>query len=229
MSGASLLCLCTLGLPRDSGGLRIGLERLIRGSKPCPGIGASEHTHYRLRSTSPRVLYDGDTPQPLAVWILGPCACREIGLIWMDKDSKNHTLHLTARSGKAQEIGAGYMTSLIVDGEERPALGVGEEAKSGFLTLRRLPVEKLGRYSMDTFSLEIQGLLNLRLQMRPAHPSHQTPTDAQVHFNVHIRHLEVQYRTVVLARCSSALSCYQGAGISQLSCSGFSSTALRRT
>lgn len=119
---------------------------------------------------------------------------REIGILWLDSEGNQHTLHVTARTGKEQEMKEGFLARLAYNGAEYAVPGFGEAITVKGLTLKHVSAEKMGPYDLETFSLEIQGLLKLRLQMRPAHPLLQTPMDAYVHFNINIDSLEVSRR-----------------------------------
>lgn len=45
---------------------------------------------------------------------------------------------------------------------------------------------------VDTYSLEIEGVLEMRLELRPAHPALRKNGDSWVHFNLHIDDVKVR-------------------------------------
>ncbi|CAI5493374.1 unnamed protein product [Closterium sp. Naga37s-1] len=98
-----------------------------------------------------------------------------------------HSLVLTARNGKEQLRGAsGFLASAEIDGTPLPRLTPGETRSlaGGKVSLEFVGEEKTGPYDVDHYYLRIDGLLELDLKLRPAHPLLQTPDDAQVHINV---------------------------------------------
>ncbi|CAI7812832.1 unnamed protein product [Closterium sp. NIES-53] len=121
---------------------------------------------------------------------------RQLALMWTDAaDSDNtvsakpatHSLVLTARDGKEQLRGdSGFLASAELDGTHLPRLAPGESRSlaGGKVSLEFVGEEKTGPYDVDHYYLRIDGLLELDLKLRPAHPLLQTPDDAQVHINV---------------------------------------------
>ncbi|CAI5493373.1 unnamed protein product [Closterium sp. Naga37s-1] len=122
---------------------------------------------------------------------------RQLAVMWTDDsaDSDNtvsakpaaHSLVLTARDGKEQLRGeAGFLASAEIDGTPLPHLAPGETRSlaGGKVSLEFVGEEKTGPYDVDHYYLRIDGLLELDLKLRPAHPLLRTPDDAQVHINV---------------------------------------------
>ncbi|CAI5512809.1 unnamed protein product [Closterium sp. Naga37s-1] len=120
---------------------------------------------------------------------------RQLAVMWTDADSDNtvsakpaaHSLVLTARDGKEQLRGdSGFLASAEIDGTPLPRLTPGETRSlaGGKLSLEFVGEEKTGPYDVDHYYLRLDGLLELDLKLRPAHPLLQTPADAQVHINV---------------------------------------------
>ena len=98
---------------------------------------------------------------------------------------------MVARSGMVQTRGAGFLSSVVVDGETLavPALGETLSGAGGFsLSLESL--EKTGPFDVDSFSLKIAGLLDMSVRMRVANPLLQSPTDAEAHFNLCINEVQ---------------------------------------
>ncbi|GJP50908.1 hypothetical protein CLOM_g10061 [Closterium sp. NIES-68] len=124
---------------------------------------------------------------------------RQLAVMWTDNsaaaDSDNtvaakpatHSLVLTARDGKEQLRGeSGFLASAELDGSPLPRLAPGESRSlaDGKLSLQFVAEEKVGPYDVDHYYLRLDGLLELDLKLRPAHPLLQTPEDAQVHINL---------------------------------------------
>ena len=133
------------------------------------------------RTESATVVSEG---KAVRTWI------REVGFIWTVDDIE-HKVHMVARSGIEQTRGAGFLSSIAVDGETLavPALGATLSGAGGF-SLSLDALEKFGPFDVDSFSLKIAGLLDMSVRMRVANPLLQSPTDAEAHFNLGIIEVE---------------------------------------
>ncbi|GJP50903.1 hypothetical protein CLOM_g10056 [Closterium sp. NIES-68] len=124
---------------------------------------------------------------------------RQLAVMWTDNsaaaDSDNtvaakpvtHSLVLTARDGNEQLRGeSGFLASVELDSAAIPRLAPGESRSlaGGKLSLQFVAEEKVGPYDVDHYYLRLDGLLELDLKLRPAHPLLQTPEDSQVHINL---------------------------------------------
>jgi hypothetical protein len=120
----------------------------------------------------------------LRTWI------EEIGLTWAGADNKRHSAVLVARKGASQEAGAGFLAGVTVDAESLPVPAADASLSQAGLSLTNVGVTKRGPYDMQVFVLKVADKLDARLHMRAAHKKLQTPTEAHVHFNIHIMNLK---------------------------------------
>eukprot|EP00897_Mesotaenium_endlicherianum_P005465 jgi/Mesen1/4947/ME000247S04225 len=131
--------------------------------------------YYDNRTTGATLIKNG---KAVRTWI------KEIGLIW-NAEGAQHNVHLTARNGKQQERGDGFLASAVVDGRAMPLLRAGEKFTSeGGLVMEYVGVATKGPYEMDHYVLTIGDLVSLDINMRVAHPMLQSEDDAEVHFNI---------------------------------------------
>ena len=133
------------------------------------------------RTESATVISEG---KAVRTWI------REVGIIWT-ADGIEHKVLLVARSGIEQTRGAGFLSSIAVDGETLavPALGKTLSGVGGF-SLSLDSFEKTGPFDVDSFSLKIAGLLDLSVRMRVANPLLPAPPDAEAHSNLGINEVK---------------------------------------
>ena len=130
------------------------------------------------RTVGASIMKDG---RAVRTWI------RELGIVWDDAATgEKHTLRLAARDGKSMARDGGFLKTIEYDGQAMPLLKLGGTLKDGGLTLAFTAYEKQGGgfFDADAYSLKIDGLLDLGVTLRAAHPLLQTPDDAQVHLNV---------------------------------------------
>ncbi|CAI5961552.1 unnamed protein product [Closterium sp. NIES-64] len=121
--------------------------------------------------------------KPIRSWI------RELQVMWRDATGAQHSAFLKARDGKEQGRGAsGFIQWMVIDGQEvAPPFYPGSSisASGGFKLLLAESRSRPGRVE-DEFHLKIEGVVDLGVTARVAHPLMQTATEAQAHFNVHI-------------------------------------------
>lgn len=116
---------------------------------------------------------------------------RELAIFWSNS-GKTHTLHFGARRGSKQERGDGFLQFIRVDGTEVPRLTLGDELSlfDGQAVVSFDAYEKAGASDVDVFKVQIPGLLDVELRVRPSHPALQLEGDAEVHISVDILELE---------------------------------------
>lgn len=115
---------------------------------------------------------------------------RELGLRWT-VDELEHTLLLGAREGKETVRGEGFLAKAEMDGDAIPRMEVGEEVKlAGGVTLRFSGIQKKGIYDIDSYNVRIDGLIDMNLQLRVAHPLLQRPDDAEAHISLGINWMQ---------------------------------------
>ncbi|CAI5984435.1 unnamed protein product [Closterium sp. NIES-65] len=126
--------------------------------------------------------------KPIRIWI------RELQLMWRDDTGAQNSAFLKARDGKEQGRGAtGFIQRMVIDGRDViPPFHPGSSisADGGFNLLFAETKSQPGRVE-DEFHLKIEGVADLSVTARVAHPLMQTATEAQAHFNVHIEQLNV--------------------------------------
>ena len=128
--------------------------------------------------------YSDDTAESgMRSWI------KQLGFIWI-ASGKVHTALLSARSGKQQQRGDGFMARLEVDGAPTavPAMEGQQAATDGF-TLTFVGIDMVGPYEVEHFLLEVGGVARMHLRLRAAHKMLQTADDAEVHFNLEVAEL----------------------------------------
>eukprot|EP00271_Cylindrocystis_brebissonii_P008702 TRINITY_DN23183_c0_g1_i1.p1 TRINITY_DN23183_c0_g1~~TRINITY_DN23183_c0_g1_i1.p1 ORF type:complete len:523 (+),score=69.17 TRINITY_DN23183_c0_g1_i1:35-1603(+) len=117
---------------------------------------------------------------------------KELGVVYVS-NGEEFKLHMVARKGKEQTRGdEGFLSAINFGGEPMRLPKVGEFLDlSDGTTLTFVAEEKMGTFDVDAYSLVIQGLGEISIKMRAAHPLLQTREDAQVHFNIEFNNLEV--------------------------------------
>ncbi|GJP41250.1 hypothetical protein CLOM_g916 [Closterium sp. NIES-68] len=142
--------------------------------------------YYDTRTTGASILKNG---KAVRTWI------RELGFLWTDAAGKKHSFRLLARDGKKTARGKGFLKEIEYDGHVLPLLKLGEKySLKGGLTFAFEAYEKAGRgfFDVDAYHLKIEGLIEMGIKLRVAHPLLQTKDDAEAHLNVHFEHI---YRT----------------------------------
>ncbi|CAI5516613.1 unnamed protein product [Closterium sp. Naga37s-1] len=146
------------------------------GSRDTPALDGSDSNNRREVQLKVGVIID---------WIKD----RELQLMWRDDTGAQHSAFLKARDGKEQGRGAtGFIQRMVIDGRDViPPFHPGSSisADGGFKLLLAESRSQPGRIE-DEFHLKIEGVVDLSLTARVAHPLMQTATEAQAHFNVHI-------------------------------------------
>ncbi|CAI5481735.1 unnamed protein product [Closterium sp. Yama58-4] len=137
-----------------------------------------------------RYVFDAfTTPQNLGNIFSSTHATRELQVMWRDATGVQHSAFLKARDGKEQGRGAsGFINRMVIDGQEvAPPFYPGSSisADGGFKLLLAETRSRPGRIE-DEFHLKIEGVVDLGVTARVAHPLMQTATEAQAHFNVHV-------------------------------------------
>ncbi|CAI7789240.1 unnamed protein product [Closterium sp. NIES-53] len=121
--------------------------------------------------------------KPIRSWI------RELQVMWRDSTSAQHSAFFKARDGKEQRRGSsGFVDRLELDGLlVAPPLSAGSSivGNGGFKLLLAETRSCKGK-DEDEFHLTIDGVVDMGITARLAHPLMQTATEAQAHFNVHI-------------------------------------------
>ncbi|CAI5948503.1 unnamed protein product [Closterium sp. NIES-65] len=124
--------------------------------------------------------------KPIRSWI------RELQVMWRDDTGAHHSAFIKARDGKEQGRGSsGFIDRLELDGSPvAPPLSEGSfVAGSGGFKLLLAETRSCKGKDEDEFHLTIDGLVDMGILARLAHPLMQTATEAQAHFNVHIARL----------------------------------------
>ena len=128
------------------------------------------------RTTGATIVQDG---KALRTWI------RELAVVWRDDAGEKHTLVMTARSGKQQGRGSGFLKSALLDGVALAPMKVGERrVLAGGLELAFSGMTYFGRFEMDSYFIKVGEQLEMQADLRVANPLLQTPTDAMTHINV---------------------------------------------
>ncbi|CAI5993434.1 unnamed protein product [Closterium sp. NIES-65] len=109
---------------------------------------------------------------------------RQLAIMWRSRDGSSHSFVMTARDGKEQARGDGFVKSIVADTKALPRMKVGESKKIADLTLTFNKIEKVGPYDVDAYTVKIGDQMELDLRLRVAHPLLQTPDDAETHINV---------------------------------------------
>ncbi|GJP36828.1 hypothetical protein CLOM_g21301 [Closterium sp. NIES-68] len=117
---------------------------------------------------------------------------RELQVMWRDEIGSQHSAYIKARDGKEQGRGnGGFIDRLEIDGQPvAPPFAAGSFVASdgGFKLLLEETRSKKGKEE-DAFQLTIQGVVDMGVTARVAHPLMQTADEAQAHFNVAIEQL----------------------------------------
>ncbi|GJP79120.1 hypothetical protein CLOP_g9360 [Closterium sp. NIES-67] len=121
--------------------------------------------------------------KPIRSWI------RELQVMWRDALGAQHSAFLKARDGTEQGRGtSGFIDQMEIDGQAvTPPMAAGSFV-SGTGGFKLLLVESRGGAWRveDEFRLTVEGVLDMGVVARVAHPLMQTVAEAQAHFNVHI-------------------------------------------
>ncbi|CAI5517687.1 unnamed protein product [Closterium sp. Naga37s-1] len=117
---------------------------------------------------------------------------QELQVMWRDETGAHHSAFFKARDGKEQGRGSsGFIDRLELDGSPvAPPLSEGSSITgSGGFRLLLAETKSCKGKDEDEFHLTIDGLVDMGISARLAHPLMQTATEAQAHFNVHIARL----------------------------------------
>ncbi|CAI5993694.1 unnamed protein product [Closterium sp. NIES-64] len=146
--------------------------------------------------------------KPIRSWI------RELQVMWRDSTGRQHSAFFKARDGKEQGRGSsGFIDRLELDGSPvAPPLSEGSFiVGSGGINLLLAETRSCKGKNEDEFHLTIDGLVDMGISARLAHPLMQTATEAQAHFNVHIARLNV--RPSDCSRSPVVVLCLAGSAI----------------
>ncbi|CAI5956155.1 unnamed protein product [Closterium sp. NIES-65] len=146
--------------------------------------------------------------KPIRSWI------RELQVMWRDDTGAHHSAFIKARDGKEQGRGSsGFIDRLELDGSPvAPPLSEGSfVAGSGGFKLLLAETRSCKGKDEDEFHLTIDGLVDMGILARLAHPLMQTATEAQAHFNVHIARLNVS--NILIVCYVLAVLCLGGAAM----------------
>ncbi|CAI5498752.1 unnamed protein product, partial [Closterium sp. Naga37s-1] len=163
-------------LEREAGG---------RSGGESGGSGGEEEQHsiqYAKHELKARLLKG----KPIRSWI------RELQVMWRDATGTQHSVFFKARDGKEQGRGSsGFIDRMELDGSPvAPPLSEGSSiVGSGGFKLLLAETRSCKGKDEDDFHLTIDGLVDMGITARLAHPLMQTATEAQAHFNVHIEQL----------------------------------------
>ncbi|CAI5930432.1 unnamed protein product [Closterium sp. NIES-65] len=163
-------------LERDDGG-RSG------GSGGSGGKEEEQHSIQYVKHELKARLLKG---KPIRSWI------RELQVMWRDSTGAQHSAFFKARDGKEQGRGSsGFIDRLELDSSPvAPPLSAGSFVLgSGGFKLLLAETRSCKGKDEDEFHLKIDGVVDMGITARSAHPLMQTATEAQAHFNVHIDRL----------------------------------------
>ncbi|CAI6001098.1 unnamed protein product [Closterium sp. NIES-65] len=135
-------------------------------------------------------------------------------MMWRDDTGAHHSAFIKARDGKEQGRGSsGFIDRLELDGSPvAPPLSEGSfVAGSGGFKLLLAETRSCKGKDEDEFHLTIDGLVDMGILARLAHPLMQTATEAQAHFNVHIARLNVS--NILIVCYVLAVLCLGGAAM----------------
>jgi hypothetical protein len=105
-----------------------------------------------------------------------------VGLLW-----GHHSIKFFAREGAAWQYNNGYMSGMEVDGKRVSLSQAGDSISfaDGRIQLTWLAAkERSGDDEVDVYQVNIEGILTLRLTLRPEVASLRTSEDGLVHFNL---------------------------------------------
>ncbi|CAI5511643.1 unnamed protein product [Closterium sp. Naga37s-1] len=161
------------------------LEREM-GGKEGGGSGGEEQQHHSIQYAKHELKARLLKGKPIRSWI------RELQVMWRDATGVQHSAFFKARDGKEQGRGSsGFIDRLELDGSlVAPPLTAGSSVlgSGGFKLLLAETLSCKGK-DEDEFHLTIDGVVDMGISARVAHPLMQTATEAQAHFNVHIARL----------------------------------------
>ncbi|CAI5534060.1 unnamed protein product [Closterium sp. Naga37s-1] len=155
------------------------------GEEGARGGGEDKEQHsiqYARHELKARLLKE----KPIRSWI------RELQVMWRAETGVHHSAFFKARDGKEQGRGSsGFIDRLELDGSPvAPPLSAGSSiAGSGGFKLLLAETRSCRGKDEDEFHLTIDGVVDMGISARVAHPLMQTATEAQAHFNVHIARL----------------------------------------
>ncbi|CAI5530479.1 unnamed protein product [Closterium sp. Naga37s-1] len=123
----------------------------------------------------------------LRAWI------KEVGVVWVGHEGRPHTLRLVARGGKQQARGReGFLALAEMDGVQVavPAeVGAAAEGAGG-LVVAKVAEETDGGMDVDQYAVMIQGLAEINVRARVAHPLLQSMGEAEAHFIIEFMDLQ---------------------------------------
>jgi hypothetical protein len=113
---------------------------------------------------------------------------RKVGILW-----GHHTLKFEAREGAEWRYGSGYMANIEIDGESvQLAQGdsisyAGDKIRIKFVAAKR----RDGDDQIDVYEVTVDGVLSMRLTLRPEVENLRTSTDGVVHFDLEFPKVDV--------------------------------------
>ncbi|GJP35457.1 hypothetical protein CLOM_g19980 [Closterium sp. NIES-68] len=150
---------------------RVHINMLLNGYQGTPPAVAA-----RATTAAPEA-----TGTSLHTWI------KEVGVVWVSTAGKQHSLRMVARKGNQQERGAsGFLALLQVDGADMAPPRLMDEMveAEGGLVVSKVAEGREGPFDVDRYTVTIEGVGELDVRMRVAHPLLQTPDEAEAHFNI---------------------------------------------
>eukprot|EP00897_Mesotaenium_endlicherianum_P007246 jgi/Mesen1/654/ME000109S10880 len=118
----------------------------------------------------------GENPHKALTWI------RQVGILW-----GHHNIRFAAREGARWQYDSGYLGEILVDGEKVVLAQAGSSARlaGGAITVSWLAArERSADDEIDVYELSIEGLLRMRLKLRPEVENLRTEEDGVVHFDL---------------------------------------------
>ncbi|CAI7915233.1 unnamed protein product [Closterium sp. NIES-53] len=115
------------------------------------------------------------------------CGNREVGVVWVSGGGKQHSLRMVARTGNQQDRGGnGFLALMQVDGADVAPPRLMEEAveAEGGVVVSKVAEGREGPFDVDRYTVSLEGVGELDVRMRVAHPLLQTPEEAEAHFNI---------------------------------------------
>ncbi|CAI5961722.1 unnamed protein product [Closterium sp. NIES-64] len=112
---------------------------------------------------------------------------KEVGVVWVSSGGKQHSLRMVARTGNQQDRGAnGFLALMQVDGADVAPPRLMEEAveAEGGVVVTKVAEGREGPFDVDRYTVSLEGVGELDVRMRVAHPLLQTPEEAEAHFNI---------------------------------------------
>ncbi|CAI5528990.1 unnamed protein product [Closterium sp. Naga37s-1] len=112
---------------------------------------------------------------------------KEVGVVWVSGGGKQHSLRMVARTGNQQDRGSnGFLALMQVDGADVAPPRLMEEAveAEGGVVVSKVAEGREGPFDVDRYTVSLEGVGELDVRMRVAHPLLQTPEEAEAHFNI---------------------------------------------